>query len=140
MTILAAFMGAALTGCSPKVIQSSEVPVKMVEKHDTIVVREVSRDTLIQYKEVRDSSSFQQKGDTITLEHWHWERDYQHERTLQATIDSLVSIQQDSIPYPVEVIREIEKPLKKWQTSLIGFGMLSLLVWCLMIYFRIRRR
>ena len=61
------------------------------------------------------------KGDTIyndRVEYLYKDRWRVH--------DSIV-IQRDSIPYPVEVIKEVEKPVTPWQNYLI-IGGLSLIV------------
>lgn len=44
----------------------------------------------------------------------------------------------DSIPYPVDVIREVEKPLKQWQKGLIWWGVIVTLALILSIYIRVR--
>ena len=71
------------------------------EVHDTIKSVEYRDSIVFRDREVRDSSSFRQSGDTIRIERWHWERDYRYEKILQAKIDSLSQIKRDSVPYPV---------------------------------------
>lgn len=55
-------------------------------------------------------------------------------------IEKIITIQ-DSIPYPVEVevIREVEKPLKWWQRSLMWMGVAAIAVASVAAYRRIRR-
>lgn len=134
-----AFMGVVLNACSPKVVTPVVMPA-VIERHDTATKYVTQHDTLIQYREVRDSSSFRQKGDTITLEHWHWERDYTRERLLERRVDSLISAQHDSIPYPIEVPVYIEKPLKKWQKGLMSVGALAVICVFVFLYIKIRER
>jgi hypothetical protein len=52
-----------------------------------------------------------------------------------------IFIIQDSIPYPVEVevIREVEKPLKWWQRSLMWIGVAAIAVVSVGVYRLIRR-
>ena len=115
-------MGLLLTACSPKVMQPQPLPV---EAHrDTItVVKEVVRDSIIHhYTEKKDSSSFRQNGDTVTIERWHWERDYRYEKILQAKIDSLSQVKADSIPYPVPVEVPVPAELTRWQKAMMNLG------------------
>lgn len=126
-----------LVGCSPKMV--TQAPPKVIERHDTVTKYVAEIDTLIQYREVRDSSSFRQRGDTVTIERWHWERDYSYERELQQKIDSLVTVKADSIPYPVETPVYVELPLKWWQKALMMTGVSAILLIIFWLYWKIRR-
>lgn len=108
------------------------------EVHDTIIKKEVVEKEVIKEVTVRDSVSFQVKGDTIRIDHYHSERDYRYEKELQAKIDSLTHIKRDSIPYPVEVVKEVEKPLKQWQKGLIWWGIIVTLALIVVLYIRVR--
>lgn len=115
-------------------------PIPVIhEVHDTIKSVEYRDSIVFRDREVRDSSSFRQSGDTIRIERWHWERDYRYEKILQAKIDSLSKIKRDSIPYPVPSPPEyIEKPLKGWQKGLIWWGIFCTLALAIVIYIRVR--
>lgn len=111
------------------------------ETHDTIIQKEIIEKEVIKEVTVRDSVSFHTKGDTVFRERWHWERDYQYEKALQAKIDSLTKLKRDSIPYPVPGPTEyIEKPLKGWQKGLIWTGIIETALLAAFLYFRFRRR
>lgn len=99
-------------------------PLPVEAHHDTItVVKEVVRDSIVNhYIEKKDSSSFRQNGDTVTIERWHWERDYRYEKILQAKIDSLSQVKADSIPYPVPVEVPVPAELTRWQKAMMNLG------------------
>jgi len=105
--------------------------IKTVEHRDSIVYVE---------KAVRDSSSFRKDGDTVTIEHWHWERDRKYEKILEAKIDSFSHAKRDSIPYAVPGPTQYVNELKKWQRTLMWIGVIdSILIICF-LYIRIRTR
>ena len=106
--------------------------------HDTIIKKEVVEKEVIKEVTVRDSVSFQVKGDTIYLYRYRYERDHTYEKALQKKIDSLTYLKRDSIPYPVEVVREVEKPLKKWQKVMIWWGVICTLALISLIYIKMR--
>jgi len=93
--------------------------VKVAERHDSIIYKDVL---------VKDSSSFVQKGDTVTIERWHWERDYRYERILEQKIDSISRVKQDSIPYPVYVDKEVPARMTNWQIFLITLGKVFIVI------------
>lgn len=105
--------------------------VKVAERHDSIIYKDVL---------VKDSSSFVQKGDTVTIERWHWERDYRYERILEQKIDSIARVKQDSIPYPVYVDKEVPAKMSNWQIFLITLGKVFLIVFGLALIFVLVRR
>lgn len=87
-----------------------------------VEVERVSRDTVRQVSQVHDSiyihdsvnvSQYRQ-GDTLYVCQTRW-RDRWH---VQTQTDTVRTARVDSIPqpYPVEVVREVEKPLTAWQT------------------------
>ena len=45
----------------------------------------------------------------------------------------------DSIPYPVEVIREVREPLRGWQRSLMWVGVVAIVVASVAAYRKIKR-
>lgn len=103
--------------------------VKTVERHDSIVNH---------YIEKKDSSSFRQNGDTVRIEHWHWERDYSHEKVLEAKIDSISHAKRDSIPYAVPGPTKYVNELKKWQRGLMWWGGTSILLLILWLVMKIK--
>lgn len=103
--------------------------VKTVERHDSIVNH---------YIEKKDSSSFRQNGDTVRIEHWHWERDYSHEKVLEAKIDSISHAKRDSIPYPVPYEVSVPAEIKKWQRGLMWWGGTSILLLILWLVMKIK--
>lgn len=116
-----------IVSCSPKVVKP-QPPLPVESHHDTVtLVKEVVRDSIVNhYVTVRDSSSFRRDGDTVTIERWHYERDYTYEKILQAKIDSMSHIKGDSIPYPVEVPVEVPAELTRWQKMMMNMGGLVL--------------
>lgn len=89
-----------------------------------IPVIEHHTDTLIQAKVQHDSiyvhdSTIVEKGDSIIkIEHWHTkyvDREV-HDTTYISKTDSI------PVPYPVETIKEVEKPLSWWQKTLMWLG------------------
>ena len=124
-----------LAGCrTSRVVTPAGFPVEVHERHDT-VIREVERETIREtVREVRDSSATTQRGDTVTIEHWHFETDRTYELQLLARIDSLAKVIDNLVPEPVEVVREVERPLKPWQKALIAFGGLSVLLWAFIVF------
>ena len=89
-----------------------------------IPVIEHHTDTLIQTKVQKDSiyvhdSTIVEKGDSIIkIEHWHTkyvDREV-HDTTYVSKTDTIPA------PYPVETIKEVDKPLAWWQKTLMWLG------------------
>ena len=114
-----------------------------------IPVETVKTDTTYVYKQQRDSVMLHdsiyiheyQKGDTIYIDRdrWHTQwRDHWHTDTIyKSKTDSV------SVPYPVEVIKEVDKPLTWWQrTRMHGGDVLLALLGGAVIYgvWRIRKK
>lgn len=85
-----------LTGCKAKTVL---VPVEKVkiEYRDRLRVDSVYN---------RDTVNIYERGDTIYLQTIKWRERFK--------FDTVIVVRTDSIPYPVEVVREINK-LTKWQ-------------------------
>lgn len=102
-------------GCKTKAVTVEKV------RTDTKYVTKLQRDSI----HIHDSIFVNQwrKGDTVyqVRDRWHTEW---CDRLLHDTLYKSVV---DSIPYPVEVIKEVEKPVTPWQNYLI-IGGLSLIV------------
>ena len=103
-----------------------------------MTVPEVRTDTLIITKSQRDSIwlhdsvyvSEKTENDTVWLEVKKWHTKYIETRTR----DTIYIATHDTIaqPYPVEVIKEVEKELTWWQKTKMwvgGIAMLLLLAW-----------
>ena len=130
-----------LTSCTKTIYQP--VP-EYHEVHDTVVKKEIVEKEVIKEVMVRDSVSFQVKGDTVKIERWHYERDYRTEKKLQAKIDSLTKIKRDSIPYAVEVPVEVKVPRDytfkdKVLFKFAGFGIFCLALIILYIVYRVAK-
>lgn len=117
---VAILLAVLLTGCSPKVVRT-EVPVPITNTTHSEVVK-VVRDTVRLH--TRDSVFVLQKGDTVYYHHYN--TIVEHGSTLR--IDTV--IKNDTISKPVTVtkteIKEVEKPLTRWQKIKMRLG-----GWCL---------
>jgi hypothetical protein len=84
---------------------------------ETVVVKEHHTDTLMITKHQRDSVWLHdsirvtEKGDTVRIEKWHTKY------IEKAVHDTLYQSKRDSIPYPVEVIKEVPAKLTWWQQT-----------------------
>lgn len=75
------------------------------------------------------------KGDTIFVESRKWLTKYVEKQVH----DTIYQSKRDSIPYPVEVIKEVERPLSKTQKGLMGIGLLSLLCAIVAVAWRLKK-
>ena len=84
--------------------------VPMPEYHtDTVHISHNTRDSIY----VHDSTYIKEKGDTMLIERWHTQwRD-------RIVRDTIYQSKRDSIPYPVEVIKEVPAKLTWWQQTRI---------------------
>lgn len=108
--------------------------------HDTVKTKEIRDSIVYKDKLVKDSSSFRQNGDTVTIERWHWERDYSYEKILEARLDSLSHVKGDSIPYPVPVEVEVPAKISNWQAFLITLGKGTLICGILLLFYWIIKK
>lgn len=120
-------------------IERVEVPVVVTQEHTVESVKiDHVRDTLIQ----RDSIFHFVQGDTVRIERWH----YTQGVTNKFKTDTLHIY--DSIPYPVETVREkvvteikeVPRPFSWWQKTLMGAGGLALVSLLLLIAYKFRKR
>ncbi len=67
---------------------------------------------------VHDSIHVHEKSDTVTIERWHtrWRDRWQHDTLYISKTDSVPQ------PYPVEVVKEVDKPLTWWQKTRMFVG------------------
>lgn len=86
---------------------------------------------------IYDSIYIRERGDTVYIDRWHT----RYRDRLIAEHDTVRITQRDSIPYPVEVPVEVEKPvprLYKW--SAIGFWVILLgIIFYIAIRLRLKR-
>lgn len=155
------FLCILMASCSPKTVY---VPVTQTQSSETSdsLARLMMR-MLIHQQETKQTDSFRhierfsestvvnENGDTMRHD-THSDITTDRERSLentiriqQRTIDSLSQVKNrvDSVdrpvPYPVDKIVEVEKPLKWWQSALIWWGLVASVILGLMI-FRILRK
>lgn len=99
---------------------------KVVVRTDTVREVRLLRDTT----HVRDSVFLTQylRGDTMYVVKYKERVEYRD----RVKRDTVYRSKRDSVavpvPYPVEVVKEVEKPLKWWQEGLMWIGALSVLV------------
>jgi hypothetical protein len=89
--------------------------IPVIEHHtDTLIQTKVQKDSIY----VHDSVTVNQKGDTVRIEKWHtkWVNHLEHDTTYISKTDTI------PLPYPVETIKEVEKPLSWWQKTLMWLG------------------
>jgi hypothetical protein len=96
--------------CSCK---TTYVPVQSVH---TEYIDRVQRDSIY----VRDSVYLRERGDTVFLEKWHTKY------IERLRVDSFCKIDSVQVPYPVEVIKRVEKKLSWWQQTKMDIGGVAL--------------
>ena len=83
---------------------------------------------------LRDSIFIKEKGDTLIVEKYRY---LYRDRILR---DSIFKADTIHVPYPVEVVKEVKKPLTGWQNFQVWCGRISLVsVLFLLLYF-VRKR
>ena len=89
--------------------------IPVIEQHtDTVIQTKVLHDSIY----INDSTVIIEKGDTVTVERWHTKYVLRelHDTTYISKTDTIPA------PYPVETIKEVEKPLAWWQKTLMWMG------------------
>ena len=100
--LVAVLLCALLSGCTT----TKYVPVP--EYHtDTLLVTQYQRDSVY----VHDSTEIRINGDTVRIDRWHtaW-----RDRIVR---DTVYQSKRDSIPYHVEVVKEVPAELTWWQQT-----------------------
>ena len=112
--LVAVLLCALFSGCTT----TKYVPVP--EYHtDTLRVVKVQHDSLV----LKDSVYIHEKGDTVLIEKWHTQyRD-------RWRTDTIYQSKHDSIPYPVEVIKEVPAKLTWWQQTRLHLA--NIVLWLL---------
>jgi hypothetical protein len=70
---------------------------------------------------LRDSIFVKEKGDTLLIETYRY---FYRDRILR---DSVIVRDTIRIPYPIEKIKEVKKPLSGWQNFQIWYGRIALI-------------
>mgnify|MGYP006932845404 CR=1 FL=1 len=112
--LVAVLLCALLSGCTT----TKYVPVP--EYHtDTLRQVTVRHDSVM----VHDSVHITEKGDTVRIERWHTQyRD-------RWRTDTIYQSKRDSIPYPVEVVKEVPAKLSWWQQTRLHIA--NIVLWLL---------
>ena len=111
MVLAAVVVVVVLTLCGCKSVEYVAVP----QQHtDTLIITKHQRDSIF----LKDSTHVSEKGDTVRIEHWRTQfvKKEVHDTTYIATHDTIPA------PYPVEVVKEVEKDLSWWQQTRISIG------------------
>jgi hypothetical protein len=74
---------------------------------DTLIQTKVLKDSVY----LKDSTHVSEKGDTVRIDHWHTEY------AKKEVHDTLYQARVDSVPYPVEVVKEVPAQLTWWQRT-----------------------
>lgn len=109
-----------LCGCKtttqyiPIEVRTTDTLTKVVDRWDSIYVH--------------DSISTDRTTDTVRIERWHTKyiERWRHDTLYQATHDTVPA------PYPVEVIKKVEKDLTWWQQTKIHLG--GIVFWMMIIF------
>ena len=112
--LVAVLLCALLSGCT------TTKYVTVPEYHtDTLRVVKVQHDSLV----LKDSVYITEKGDTVLIEKWHTQyRD-------RWRTDTVYQSKTDSIPYPVEVVKEVPAKLTWWQQTRLHLA--NIVLWLL---------
>lgn len=118
-------------GCSRKVY----VPMERTEARTDTLWKTLERvDTVID----RDTVHTYTRGDSVIVERVRW-RVRVRERH-----DTVYKVRKDSVsvpvPYPVETVKEVEKPLSWWQKTLQFLGWLSVIGIALTLFLCLRKK
>lgn len=110
---------ALLTGCKTR-----ERIVEHV-RTDTLIHSVLHRDSIY----LHDSTYVRERGDTLYIERWHtaW-RDRVRTDTVRVSHTDSVPV-----PYAVEIVKEVERPLTWWQRVRIGFANVAIFAAVLLI-------
>ena len=120
---LAAFFVMIIVGLALCALLGSCTTTKYVpvpEYHtDTVRISHNTRDSIY----VHDSTYIKEKGDTMLIERWHtaW-----RDRIVR---DTVYQSKRDSIPYPVEVVKEVPAKLTWWQQTRLHLA--NIVLWLL---------
>ena len=91
---------------------------------DSVYIDRLKRDSIYQ----RDSIYIIVKGDTV------YKYQYKYSYRDKLVRDTVAVVKRDSIPYPVEVSKYVERKLSWWQTTLLWSGVLAWLLIILILW------
>jgi hypothetical protein len=114
LIIMALLLCAMFTGCTT----TKYVQVPVVH-NDTTVITKHQRDSIWMH----DSVLVSEKGDTVRIERWHTQY---RDRIVR---DTVYQSKRDSIPYPVEVVKEVPAKLTWWQQTRLHLA--NIVLWLL---------
>lgn len=130
--ILIAAMLLALVGCKTKTVVITVPEVRT----DTVLVTKSQRDSIWLHDSIYVSEKTE--GDTVWIKVSKWQTKYVekevHDTTYISTHDTIPQ------PYPVEVIKYVEKKLSWWQQSLMGLGCITAVALVLFLSIKILQR
>lgn len=101
--------------------------IPVIEHHtDTLIQTKVQKDSIY----VHDSVTVSQKGDTVWVDRWHtkWVNHLEHDTTYVSKTDTV------PVPYHLETIKEVEKPLSWWQKTLMWLGVVMIAVFIIWVW------
>lgn len=117
-------------GCKTKTVTVTVPKVRT----DTVIITKSQRDSIWLHDSVYVSEK--QEGDTVWVELSKWHTKYVEKIVRDTTY--IAKHDTFAIPYPVEVIKEVEKELTWWQKvrmfagslmlAILGFGLITLLL------------
>jgi len=118
------FFALALLCCACGSVRYMPLETVGTEYRDNFI-----RDSIFRY----DSVYLKDLGDTVYLERYRYlYRD-------KIVRDSIFKTDSIRVPYPVEVVREVKKPLSGWQNFQVWYGRIALIAGLLaIIYFALR--
>lgn len=118
--ILMIVLGLALCALLGSCTTTKYVEVPVVH-NDTTIITKHQRDSIWMH----DSIMVSEKGDTVRIEKWHT-------KYIEKLVhDTLYQSKRDSIPYPVEVTKEVPAKLTWWQQTRIHLA--NILLYLLLI-------
>lgn len=124
LLIIAIILAVAFGSCKTKYIPVERVRIDStaVYRADSLTRILATRDTVIE----RDSVVLMVKGDSVVKEVWRWRDRVSVVRDTvrdgKALAYARVVRDTVSVPYAVEVAKEVEKPLSWWEKTLRGCG------------------
>ena len=118
------FIAIALLFCACSTTQYVPIETTRTEYRDNYL-----RDSIY----LRDSVFVKEKGDTLIMEKYSYlYRD-------KIVRDSIFINDTIRVPYPVEVIKEVKKPLSSWQNFQVWCGRIALIILLLICVWKLKR-
>lgn len=123
--ILMIVLGLALCALLGSCTTTKYIQVPVVH-NDTTIVTKHQRDSIWMH----DSIMVSEKGDTVRIEKWHT-------KYIEKQVhDTLYQSKVDSVPYPVEVIKEVPAKLTWWQqTRLHLFNIIGIALAVIVVFY-----